>query len=56
MMEILLNATLVEKLSKKGTTYTCVEIQITPTLKKQVFLDPAELELVKIYYQRKEQQ
>lgn len=50
MMEILLNASLVEKLSKKGTTYTCVEIQITPTLKKQVFLEPAELELVKLYY------
>ena len=56
MMEILLNAALVEKLSKKGTTYTCIEIQITPTLKKQVFLEPAELELVKIYYQNRKEQ
>lgn len=55
MKDILLNAALVEKLSKKGTSYVCVEIQITPTLSKTVFLEPAEVELVKLYYKRNEQ-
>ncbi len=55
MKDILLNATLTEKTSKKGTTYTCIEIELTPTLKKKVFLDQAEVEVVKLYYSQKEE-
>lgn len=39
-------ATLVEKTSKSGNKYKCVELQLTPTYKKVVFLDQAELELL----------
>ena len=40
-------ATLVEKTSSKsGNTYKCVELQLTPTYKKIVFLDNAEIELL----------
>lgn len=39
-------ATLVEKTSSKGNQYKCIEIQITPTYTKTVFLDKAELELL----------
>lgn len=50
MEAILLNATLEEKDSKKGAKYYCIEIELTPTCKKQVFLEPSEVELVKLYY------
>ena len=39
-------ATLVEKTSKNGNQYKCIEIQLTPTYTKLVFLDNAELELL----------
>ena len=39
-------ATLVEKTSKSGNLYKCLEIELTPTYKKTVFLDKAELELL----------
>ena len=45
-----LNAVLVEKVSKKGTPYLCVEISITDKIKKVVFLDEAELELIRLSY------
>ncbi len=45
-MEI--KAILVERISKSGNPYTAVEIQLTDTLKKLVFLTPAELELLKM--------
>lgn len=42
-------ATLVEGVGKKsGKPYMALEIQLTDTLKKMVFLEPAELELLKI--------
>lgn len=42
-------ATLVEGIGKKsGKPYTALEIQLTNTLKKIVFLEPAELELLKL--------
>lgn len=39
-------ATLEDKISKDGKPYKCIEIQITPTYKKVVFLQQAELELL----------
>lgn len=43
------NAKLVEKTSDKtGKKYVCIEIQITPTYTKLVFLTGAEIELLKV--------
>ncbi len=42
-------AVLCEKVSKKGNTYTCVEVYITDSIKKLVFLTDAEKELLKLY-------
>ena len=39
-------ATLVEKVSKTGNQYKCIELQLTPTYTKVVFLEKAELELL----------
>lgn len=39
-------ATLVEKTSKSGNKYKCVELHLTDTYTKIVFLDNAELELL----------
>lgn len=50
MLEILLNATLKEKISKKGTNYYVVELELTPGCKKDVFLEQSEVELVKLFY------
>lgn len=47
MIERELKATLVKKTSKKGNDYECVMIELTPTYQKVVFLDDAELELLK---------
>lgn len=52
--EILLNCSLTEKLSKKGLSYKCLEIQLTPTYTKQVFLEPSELEVVNLYYKKED--
>ena len=41
-------AQLVERTSKEGKKYVCVVIQLTPTYEKKVFLDKAELELLKM--------
>lgn len=46
MNKISLRAEFVEKLSKEGNKYYVVEIYITNNVKKVVFLDPAEKELV----------
>lgn len=43
-----LKATLKEATSKSGNTYQYVSIMLTDTLEKKVFLDQAELELLKI--------
>lgn len=37
-----------EKTSAKGNNYYCIELWITPTYKKVVFLDNAEVELIKL--------
>ena len=39
---------LVEKISQKGNNYICLEISLTDNYKKIVFLDNAEIELLKI--------
>lgn len=37
---------LVDRVSGKGNPYKCLEIQLTPTYIKKVFLEKAELELL----------
>ena len=44
---------LVEKVSKLGKKYIALEIQLTPTYKKTVFLEQAEEELLRLYTQNK---
>lgn len=39
---------LVEKVSQKGNKYLCLEISLTDNYKKTVFLDNAEIELIKL--------
>ena len=44
-----LNCTLEEKISKKsGKPYTVLVVQLTDTCSKQIFLEPAEIELLKM--------
>lgn len=43
-----IDAVLVQRLSKSGNPYTAIEISITDKIKKLVFLNQAELELLKI--------
>lgn len=45
-MEI--KCTLEEKTSKAGNPYTVLVVHLTDTCKKYVFLDPAEIELLKM--------
>lgn len=52
MSEVKLPCSLREQISKKGSKYMALTIQLTPTLKKTVFMDPAEVEVVKLYYQQ----
>lgn len=42
-----IDATLEERVSKKGSTYQCIVIKITDNIEKLVFLEPAEAELLK---------
>lgn len=44
-----IKATLETKISKAGTEYQVIELQLTDTYKKSVFLEKSELELLKIY-------
>lgn len=41
-------AKLVEKVSKKGNSYVCIEVYLTPNIKKLVFLTDAEVELLRL--------
>lgn len=41
------DATLTERVSKKGNTFQCIVLKLTDTYEKMVFLDNAELELLK---------
>lgn len=48
------NATLEERTSKKsGNKYYCLVIKLTDNIEKVVFLEPTELELLKLYYKEK---
>lgn len=38
-----------EKISKSGNSYIALDINLTPTYVKTVFLDPSDVELVKLY-------
>lgn len=51
MSEILLNAALKEAVSKKGDKYVVIEIDLTPDYKVKYFPEPAEKEIIKMYYQ-----
>ncbi len=44
-----IKAELIEKTSKSGNQYVVVSIYLTPNLTKDVFLDKAELEAIKLY-------
>lgn len=43
-----IKATLVERVSKNGNPYTAIEIKISDSITKLVFLTQAEIELLKI--------
>lgn len=51
MNSIEIRATLETRVSKKtGKTYQCLVIKLTDTYEKVVFLDTAEIELIKLNY------
>lgn len=41
-------ATLEERVSKKGSTYTALVVKLTDTCEKVIFLESAEIELLKM--------
>lgn len=43
------NCTLEERTSKEGNKFTCVVIKLSENYEKLVFLDRAEIELLKIF-------
>lgn len=47
-------ATLETRTSKKGAEYEVLVIKITDKIEKLVFLDPAELELLKLNSEKKD--
>lgn len=49
METIKVSGILCEKISKKGTTYTAVDVNLTPTYVKTFFLEPADLEVIKMW-------
>lgn len=53
-MEIKVNGVLHEKTSKSGNTYIALDINLTPSYVKTIFLDPADLELVKLYLENQQ--
>lgn len=50
-----IKCTIVERISKNGSPYQCLEIELSDTYKKTVYLDRAELELVRLKAQRSNQ-
>lgn len=42
-----------ERTSKSGNNYTVLIVKLTPTYEKVVFLDSAEVELLKVYIKNK---
>lgn len=47
MNPVKLPCTFEEKVSKKGTVYQALFVQLTPTYTKTIFLSEAEIELIK---------
>lgn len=43
-------ATLVEKTAKSGNNYFCVELHLTPSCVKRIFLETAEIELLRLVH------
>ena len=48
-MEVRVSGILHEKTSKSGNNYYCVDVNLTPDYVKTLFLDPADLEVVRLY-------
>lgn len=44
---VVMKCELVEKTSKSGNKYIALEVSLTPTYKKTIFLEKAEIELIK---------
>ena len=53
-MEIKVNGVLHEKTSKNGNTYIALDINLTPSYVKTIFLDPADIEVVKLYLENQQ--
>ena len=53
-MEIKVNGVLHEKTSKNGNTYIALDINLTPNYVKTIFLDPADIEVVKLYLENQQ--
>lgn len=49
-----LKAELVQRESKNGNLYTCIEVKLTNNYVKRVFVESSEIELIKLYYGNKE--
>lgn len=43
---------IVERTSKSGSKYTCLAVELVPGYVKYVFLDKAEVQLIKLIYSR----
>lgn len=50
MDEVVLDATLKKDTSKKGNVYYYIEIKITNNVSKRFFLEPSDLELIRLTY------
>lgn len=48
-----LKAELVQRESKNGNLYTCIEVKLTDSYVKRVFVESSEIELIKLYYGNK---
>lgn len=49
METLRVSGVLCEKISKKGTTYIALDVNLTPTYVKTFFIDPADVEVVKMW-------
>ena len=38
-----------EKTSKNGNNYVCLDVNLTPTYVKTFFIEPADLEVIKLW-------
>lgn len=47
-----LKAELVQRESKSGNLYMCIEIKLTDSYVKRVFVESSEIELIKLFYSK----